>query len=126
MAEQVPAVETPEVAEAQAPEVDQHQDLRNKLNRLADYVEIGAWALQSLVILDDIDDAYENKPYLLQDMNISKQDMENTLAFIRTLRDHAGQARDVVHAEVNDLLQLPRPAANNRAPADLHAPDSEQ
>ena len=76
--EQVPAVETPEVAEAQAPEVDQHQDLRNKLNRLADYVEIGAWALQSLVILDDIDDAYENKPYLLQDMNISKQDMENT------------------------------------------------
>ena len=80
MAEQAPEVETQQAAEAQAPqvEIDQQQvrdDLGNKLNRLKDYVEIGALALQSLVMLDDIDDAFENRPSLLQDMNIDRQDM---------------------------------------------------
>ena len=131
MAEQVPEVETQQAAEEQAPEaeVDQQQvrdDLGNKLNRLKDYVEIGALALQSLVMLDDIDDAFENRPSLLQEMNIDRQDMVHALAFIRTLNDHARRAQHVVQAEIKNNLQVRYPPAHNLAPADLDAADGEQ
>ena len=131
MAEQAPEVETQQAAEAQAPEVevDQQQlrdDLGNKLNRLKDYVEIGALALQSLVMLDDIDDAFENRPSLLQDMNIDRQDMVHALAFSRALNDHARRAQNVVQAEINNDMQVRYPPANNPAPADLDAADGEQ
>lgn len=73
MAEQVPEVETQQAAEAQAPEVEvDQQQVRDDLgNKLIKYVEIGALALQTLVMFDDIDDAFENRPYLLQDMNMT-------------------------------------------------------
>ena len=88
----------------QAPEVEvDQQQVRDDLgNKLIKYVEIGALALQTLVMFDDIDDAFENRPYLLQEMNIDRQDMVHALAFIRTLNDHARRAQNVVQAEINN------------------------
>ena len=128
MAEQVPEVETQQAAEAQAPEVEvDQQQVRDDLgNKLIKYVEIGALALQTLVMFDDIDDAFENRPYLLQEMNIDRQDMVHALAFIRTLNDHARRAQNVVQAEINNDMQVRYPPANNPAPADLDTADGEQ
>ena len=77
-------------------------------------------------MFDDIDDAFESRPYLLQEMNIDRQDMVHALAFIRTLNDHARRAQHVVQAEINNNLQVRYPPAHNLAPADLDAADGEQ
>ena len=84
--------------------------------------------MQALLLLDDIDDKCEAMPELLLEMDLpnGKQDMENTLAFIRKLSDHARRARDDVEAQVKDMLQIHCPHATNLEPADLGAADGEQ
>ena len=76
-------------------------------------------------MFDDIDDAFESRPFLLQEVNIDRQDMVHALAFIRILNDHARKAQNVVQAEIN-ILQVRYAPANNLAPADLDAADGEQ
>ena len=77
-------------------------------------------------MFDDIDDAFESRPSLLQEMDIDRrQDMVHALAFIRILNDHARKAQNVVQAEINNL-QVRYAPANNLAPADLDAADGEQ
>lgn len=83
MAEQTPAARAqPTVA------------FTRKMQDLDDLVQVATLTMQAVCTLDEIDDKFEDNPTLLPDVGISKNELEETLEFMRRLLNGAHTARD--------------------------------
>ena len=69
--------------------------------------EAGSMTLQSLCILDDLDDKFDETPALLQAMDLSRDEMSKTLRFLRKVSDKARRAQAMVFEDLVGRLNPP-------------------
>lgn len=109
------APESPEqCAEAQPEEVAVVMSPESKVMRHALFAELGNMAMQLVCILDDMDDKFEDDPSLLVEMNLSREEVNRTLRFLRKLSDKARDAQSAILDELVENLdpgRAPEPTA---------------
>ena len=77
------------------------QDARTlqKMEALLDMTKIAADTTQCICILDDVDDMLVEKPHLLEEAGISKEEVEEAMTILRRLGDSAARAREQLRTQ---------------------------
>ena len=91
-----------------------------------DLSELATLSMQAMVIFDDFDDKVSEKDGLLQRMNLSKAQVEDTLQGLRDIMNAAHRARDQASEELVGQVARPDHGSVGQVARPDHGDDGEK